>query len=122
MNSKSVVEYLNNPLPNLINMVAIQDVIHTISPQLAILPDYDGQEPLYTYYAKLRAINEIVRPLGVTAFNTAERANVMKSKMTSRFFPVLTQNLYNANANIVIEAEVYNWMQDKYQETIIENQ
>ncbi|RHZ85605.1 hypothetical protein Glove_63g126 [Diversispora epigaea] len=92
-------------------MAAIQDVMQTISPRLAILPDYDGQEPPHTYYAKLRAINETARPLGVAAFNDAERANVMKSKMTGRFFPVPAQNPYNANANIVTEAEVYNWMQ-----------
>ncbi|RHZ87772.1 hypothetical protein Glove_30g106 [Diversispora epigaea] len=109
----------NNPLPNP-NMAAIQDVMQTISPRLAILPDYDGQEPPHTYYTKLRAINETARSLGVAAFNDAERANVMKSKMTGRFFPV--QNPYNANANIVTEAEVYNWMQGKYRETMIGNQ
>ncbi|RHZ85482.1 hypothetical protein Glove_65g137 [Diversispora epigaea] len=111
----------NNPLPNP-NMAAIQDVMQTISPRLAILPDYNGQEPPHTYYTKLRAINETARPLGVAAFNDAERANVMKSKMTGRFFPVSAQNPYNANANIVIEAEVYNWMQGKYRETMIGNQ
>ncbi|CAG8569999.1 10085_t:CDS:2, partial [Acaulospora colombiana] len=31
--------------------------------------------------------------------------------MTGRFFPVPAQNPYNANANIVTEAKVYNWMQ-----------
>ncbi|CAG8514533.1 4051_t:CDS:2 [Acaulospora colombiana] len=103
-------------------MAAIQDVMHTISPRLAILPDYDGQEPPHTYYAKLRAINETARPLGVAAFNAAERANVMKSKMTGKIFPVPAQNPYNANANIVTEAEVYNWMQGKYRETMIGNQ
>ncbi|RHZ90091.1 hypothetical protein Glove_8g118 [Diversispora epigaea] len=103
-------------------MAAIQDVMQTISPRLAILPDYDGQEPPHTYYTKLRAINETARPLGVAAFNDAERANVMKSKMSGRFFPVPAQNPYNANANIVTEAEVYNWMQGKYRETMIGNQ
>ncbi|RHZ64249.1 hypothetical protein Glove_326g2 [Diversispora epigaea] len=68
------------------------------------------------------SINETARPLGVAAFNDAERANVMKSKMTGRFFPVPAQNPYNANANIVTEAEVYNWMQGKYRETMIGNQ
>ncbi|CAG8642753.1 11162_t:CDS:1, partial [Acaulospora morrowiae] len=103
-------------------MAVIQDVMHTISPRLAILPDYDGQEPPHTYYAKLRAINETARPLGVAAFNAAERANIMKSKITGRFFLVPAQNPYNTNANIVTEAEVYNWMQGKYRETMIGNQ
>ncbi|RHZ63692.1 hypothetical protein Glove_328g70 [Diversispora epigaea] len=111
----------NNPLSNP-NMAAIQDVMQTISPRLAILPDYDGQELPHTYYTKLRAINETARPLGVAAFNDAERANVMKSKMTGRFFSVPAQNPYNANANIITEAEVYNWMQGKYRETMIGNQ
>ncbi|RHZ48161.1 hypothetical protein Glove_557g16 [Diversispora epigaea] len=92
-------------------MATIQDVMQTISPRLVILPDYDGQEPPHTYYTKFRAINETAKPLSVAAFNDAERANVMKSKMTGRFFPVPAQNPYNANANIVTEAEVYNWMQ-----------
>ncbi|CAG8496352.1 2900_t:CDS:2 [Acaulospora morrowiae] len=83
-------------------MAAIQDVMHIISPRLAILPDYDGQEPSHTYYAKLRVLNETARPLGVATFNATERANIMKSKMT--------------------EAEVYNWMQGKYQKTMIGNQ
>ncbi|CAG8715429.1 13416_t:CDS:2, partial [Acaulospora morrowiae] len=70
-----------------------------------VVSDYDGQEPPHTYYAKLRAINETVRPLGVDTFNATKRANIMKSKMTGRFFPVPAQNPYNANANIVTEAE-----------------
>ncbi|RHZ63479.1 hypothetical protein Glove_329g35 [Diversispora epigaea] len=111
----------NNPLPNP-NMAAIEHVMQTISPRLAILPDYDGQEPPHTYFAKLRAINETARPLDVVAFNDAEKANVMKSKMTGRFFPVPPRNPYNANANIVTEAEVYNWMEGKYRETMIGNQ
>ncbi|CAG8437849.1 3156_t:CDS:2, partial [Acaulospora colombiana] len=68
-------------------MAAIQDFMHTISPRLAILLDYDGQEAPHTYFAKLRAINETARSL------------------------VPAQNPYNANANIGTEAEVYNWMQ-----------
>ncbi|RHZ72257.1 hypothetical protein Glove_243g15 [Diversispora epigaea] len=88
-------------------MTAIQDVI---------------QEPSHTYYTKLRVINKTVRPLDVATFNDTERANVMKSKMTGRFFSVPAQNLYNANTNIVTETEVYNWMQGKYRETMIGNQ
>ncbi|GET53999.1 hypothetical protein GLOIN_2v1765860 [Rhizophagus irregularis DAOM 181602=DAOM 197198] len=52
-------------------MATIQDVMHTISPGLAQLPFYDGQEPPDSYYQKLRAVNEMARPLAVAAFNAA---------------------------------------------------
>ncbi|PKC61811.1 hypothetical protein RhiirA1_466012 [Rhizophagus irregularis] len=43
-------------------MATIQDVMHTISPGLAQLPFYDGQEPPDSYYQKLRAVNEMAQP------------------------------------------------------------
>ncbi|CAB4399545.1 unnamed protein product [Rhizophagus irregularis] len=66
----------------LLNMATIQDVMHTIAPSLANLPNYDGQEPPDSYYQKLRNINELARPLAVAAFNAATRANIMKNKMS----------------------------------------
>ncbi|CAG8630526.1 13751_t:CDS:2, partial [Acaulospora morrowiae] len=63
-----------------------------VLPIYTILPDYDGQEPPHTYYAKLRAINETARPLGIAAFNTAERANIMKSKITGKYRETMIGN------------------------------
>src|SRR4051812_8997530 len=100
-------------------MAAIEHAIQTVTTCLTNIPDYDGQEPPDTYYIKLRNANEKARPLAVTGFNPLARTNLMKSKMTGRFHPVLVQNPYNANANIVTEAEFLNWLQGKYREVMI---
>ena len=125
-NSRQIINNLNqqifalqnNPLPNP-NMAAIQEVMKIISTRISAIPDYDGQEPPDTYYNKLRNVNESCRPLGCNAFDTAQRTNVIKGKMASRFFPVPAQNPYNANANIVTEAEMLNWMQGRYREIMV---
>ncbi len=67
LNSRQIILNLQNNPPG--NMATIQDVMHTISPALAQLPDYDGQEPPDVYYQKLRNINEMARPLAVAGFN-----------------------------------------------------
>ncbi|RHZ81881.1 hypothetical protein Glove_117g628 [Diversispora epigaea] len=111
-------EQQNNPLPNP-NMAAIQEVMKIISTRLSTISDYVGQEPPDIYYNKLRNINESCRPLECVAFDAAQRANVIIGKMAGKFFPVPAQNPYNANANIVTEAEMLNWMQGRYREIIV---
>ncbi|GET52693.1 hypothetical protein GLOIN_2v1885507 [Rhizophagus irregularis DAOM 181602=DAOM 197198] len=105
----------NNPP----NMATIQDVMHTISPGLAQLPFYDGQEPPDSYYQKLRAVNEMARPLAFAGFNAAMRCSVMKNKMSGRFIPVPANNPYNANAAINTEPEFLNWLQGKYRDVMV---
>ncbi|GET56613.1 hypothetical protein GLOIN_2v1885507 [Rhizophagus irregularis DAOM 181602=DAOM 197198] len=105
----------NNPP----NMATIQDVMHTISPGLAQLPFYDGQEPPDSYYQKLRAVNEMARPLAFAGFNAAMRCNVMKNKMSGRFIPVPVNNPYNGNAAINTEPEFLNWLQGKYRDVMV---
>ena len=77
-------------------MATIQDVMHTISPVLAQLPDYNGQESPDTYYQKFRNINEMARLLGVGSFNAQVRSNIMRNKMTGRFAPVPANDPYTA--------------------------
>ncbi|GET64972.1 hypothetical protein GLOIN_2v1885507 [Rhizophagus irregularis DAOM 181602=DAOM 197198] len=105
----------NNPP----NMATIQDVMHTISPGLAQLPFYDGQELPDSYYQKLRAVNEMARPLAFAGFNAAMRCSVMKNKMSGRFIPVPANNPYNANAAINTESEFLNWLQGKYRDVMV---
>ncbi|CAB4435830.1 unnamed protein product [Rhizophagus irregularis] len=112
---QQILALQNNPP----NMAAIQDVMQTLAPLLAQLPNYDGQEPPDSYYQKLRGINETAHPLAVAAFNAAARTNVMQSKMIGRFQPVLANNPYNANAAINTEAEFLNWLQGKYRDVMI---
>ncbi|GET62060.1 hypothetical protein GLOIN_2v1885507 [Rhizophagus irregularis DAOM 181602=DAOM 197198] len=94
----------NNPP----NMATIQD-----------LPFYDGQEPPDSYYQKLRAVNEMARPLAFAGFNAAMRCNVMKNKMSGRFIPVPVNNPYNGNAAINTEPEFLNWLQGKYRDVMV---
>jgi cephalosporin hydroxylase len=46
---QQILALQNNPP----NMVAIQDVMHSLEPLLAQLPNYGGQEPPDVYYQKL---------------------------------------------------------------------
>ncbi|CAB4443454.1 unnamed protein product [Rhizophagus irregularis] len=103
---QQILALQNNPP----NMATIQDVMHTISPGLAQLPFYDGQEPPDSYYQKLRAVNEMARPLAFAGFNAAMRSNIMKNKMSGRFVPVPANNPYNGNAAINTEPEFLNWL------------
>ncbi|CAB4376268.1 unnamed protein product [Rhizophagus irregularis] len=100
-------------------MAAIQDVMQTLAPLLAQLPNYDGQKPPDSYYQKLRSINETAHPLAVAAFNTAARTNNMRSKMIGRFHPFPANNFYNAAVAINTEAEFLNWLQGKYRDVMI---
>ncbi|CAB5381101.1 unnamed protein product [Rhizophagus irregularis] len=88
---QNILNLQNNPPEN---MATIQDVMHTISPALAQLPDYDGQDPPDVYYQKLRNINEMARPLAVAGFNPVLRSNIMRNKMTGRFAPVPANEPY----------------------------
>jgi len=78
--------------------------MHTISPALAQLPDYDEQEPPDVYYQKLRNINEMACPLAVTGFNAQVRSNVMRNKITGRFIPVSANDPYT-RGNPLINTE-----------------
>ncbi|PKY60311.1 hypothetical protein RhiirA4_483881 [Rhizophagus irregularis] len=118
LNSRQIILNLQNNPPG--NMATIQDVMHTISPALAQLPDYDGQEPPDTYYQKLRNINEMARPLAVAGFNLAVRTNVMINKMTGRFAPVPANDPYTAgNPAIATEPIFLAWLREKYREVMV---
>ncbi|CAB4388060.1 unnamed protein product [Rhizophagus irregularis] len=100
-------------------MATIQDVMHTISPALAQLPDYDGQDPPDVYYQKLRNINEMARPLAVAGFNPVLRSNIMRNKMTGRFAPVPANEPYAGGNPINTEPLFLNWLHEKYREVMV---
>src|ERR1043165_2721516 len=101
-------------------MTTIQNVIHTISLVLAQLPDYDGQKPSDAYYQKLRNINEMVYPLGISSFNAQIRSNIMRNKMTGRFAPIPANDPYTAgNPAIATEPLFLAWLQEKYREVMV---
>ncbi|CAB4383243.1 unnamed protein product [Rhizophagus irregularis] len=113
---QQILALQNNPP----NMAAIQDVMHTLAPLLAQLPNYDGQEPPDVYYQKLRNINEMARPLVVAGFNAAARCQVMINKMTGRFASVPANDPYaGGNPAINTEPLFFNWLREKYREVMV---
>ena len=102
INSRQIILNLQiNPSGNM----ATLDINQLLGPQLASLPFYDGQEDPDLYYAKLRTINESARPLAVVGFNTNTKANVMKGKITGRYYPILANDLYTV-LNLLINTEL----------------
>ena len=89
------------------NMVTVNKLI---IPAFSTLPFYDRQEEPDSYYAKLRNINELARPLAIAGFNALARSNKIREKITGRFHPVPINNLYNANNPINNEPEFLNWL------------
>ncbi len=101
-------------------MATIQDVMHTISPALAQLPDYDGQEPPNVYYQKLRNINEMACPLAVAGFNAQVRSNIMRNKMTGRFAPVPANDPYAVGTPIINTEPLFlAWLRERYREVMV---
>ena len=118
LNSRQIILNLQNNPPG--NMATIQDVMHTLAPLLAQLPNYDGQEPPDVYYQKLRNINEMARPLAVAGFNAVARCQVMINKMTGRFAPVPANDPYaGGNPAINTEPLFLNWLREKYREVMV---
>jgi len=116
LNSRQIILNLQINPPNMANMIQVNKLL---TPAFATLPFYDGQEEPDSYYAKMRNINELVRPLAVANFNAQARSNKMREKMTGRFHPVPVNNPYNANNPINNEPEFLNWLQGKYRELMV---
>ncbi|RHZ78712.1 hypothetical protein Glove_157g64 [Diversispora epigaea] len=82
----------NNPLANPINMAGIQDVMTSMAPLLAQIPQYIGQEPPDDYINKVIQVFSYGTGLGVGAFDDAVKANILKSKMSGKYAPVPAQH------------------------------
>ncbi|GBB97313.1 hypothetical protein RclHR1_29620003 [Rhizophagus clarus] len=116
LNSRQIILNLQNNPPG--NMATIQDVMHTLAPLFAQLPNYDGQEPPDVYYQKLRNINEMARPLAVAAFNAAARCQVMINKMTGRYREVMVGTNRSAIFALVNEKFLETDTPDSYEKRI----
>jgi len=80
----------NNPLPNP-NMAAIQDVMTSMAPLLAQIPQYIGQEPPDDYFNKVVQVFDYATALGVAGFNDMVKTNILKSKMSGKYASVSAQ-------------------------------
>ena len=116
INSRQIILNLQINPPNMATMIHVNKLV---TPPYSTIPFYDGQEEPESYYAKLRNINELARPLAVAGFDALVRTNKMREKMTGRFHPVPVNNPYNGNAPINNEAEFLNWLQGKYREVMV---
>ncbi|RHZ85400.1 hypothetical protein Glove_66g26 [Diversispora epigaea] len=104
----------NNPLANPINMAGIQDVMTSMTPLLAQIPQYIGQEPPDDYINKVIQVFSYGTGLGVGAFDDAVKANILKSKMSGKYAPVPAQ--HPVGTNIDTPARFRAWLRHRYHE------
>ena len=61
----------NNPLRNMAAAIGLQDVINSMAPLLAQIPQYTGQEPPDSYYSKVMQVFNYSDQLAFVEFNDA---------------------------------------------------
>ncbi|RHZ47558.1 hypothetical protein Glove_578g51 [Diversispora epigaea] len=104
----------NNPLPNPINMAGIQDIMTSMVPLLAQIPQYIGQEPPDNYINKVIQVFSYGTGLGVGTFDDAVKVNILKSKISGKYAPVSVQ--HSAGTNIDTPARFRAWLRYRYHE------
>ncbi|CAB5380045.1 unnamed protein product [Rhizophagus irregularis] len=117
LNSRQIILNLQNNPPG--NMATIQDVMTSMAPLLAQIPQYEGQEPPDTYHNKVMQAISYGHNLGVAGFNDAMKVTVLSGKMGGRFVPPNPFN--NGAGNAVNTPALFQaWLRDKYHEVKIE--
>ena len=107
-----------NPQP-IVNMAqapppGLQDVTNTISPLLAEIPKYKGQEPPDEYIDNIEQIFLYGATLGVQAFNDDIKTRILRSKMSGKYLPVPVA--YPVGTNIDTPATFRVWLRHRYHE------
>ena len=97
----------NNSLPNplIANMATISEVIISLGPQLAQIPQYIGQEPPDDYYNKIMQIFHHGDTLAVAGFNNAVKTQLLSSKLAGRF--ISPNSFNNAAGNVVVTPALF---------------
>src|SRR5262245_39461864 len=103
-----------------------QKIYQTLSPVLAQIPSYMGQEPPDDYCNKIEQgiafadtmINDINNAHNGT-FTDAHKADIYKSKMSEKYLPVPVQFAGN---NIDTPARFRAWLEDAYRQRMIGTQ
>jgi len=120
-NSEQLINNLNQQIfvlqNNIANMATLQDVMSSLSPLIAQIPQYIGQEPPDEYYNKIVQVFAYGGALGVVGFNDGVKAEILKSKMSGKYTPVPAQ--YPAGTNIDTPARFLAWLRHKYHEETI---
>ncbi|CAI2201846.1 4641_t:CDS:1, partial [Funneliformis geosporum] len=94
------------------NMAILPDVLNSIAPLLAQIPQYVGQELSDDHYNKVQVIN-YDHSLGVAVFNDGVKTNVLARKMVGRFTP---PNPFNNSVRIAVAtpALFIAWLRETY--------
>ena len=69
--NQQILQLQNNPPFLIPNMATLQDVMSSLSPLIAQIPQYIGQEPLVEYYNRVVQAFLYRCTLGVVGFNDA---------------------------------------------------
>ena len=78
-------------------MATLQDVMSSLSPLIAQIPQYISQEPPDEYYNKVVQVFAYGGTLAVVEFNDGVKAEILKSKMSDKYTPVSAQYLAGTN-------------------------
>jgi hypothetical protein len=119
-NSEQLINNLNQQIfvlqnnNNIANMATLQDVMSSLSPLIAQIPQYIGQEPPDEYYNKIVQVFAYGSALAVVGFNDAVKAEILKSKMSGKYTPVPAE--YPAGTNIDTPTRFLAWLKHKYHE------
>src|SRR5271163_4322149 len=122
--NQQIINLQNNPLlnPLLANMTTIQEVMAVVTPLIAPVPQYIGQEPPEDYVNKIIQLYNCAGTFGaVVAFNDAVKMQILVSKMGGKYIP---PNPFNNRAGNAVNTPVLFtvWLNEEYQRHNIDTQ
>src|SRR6185312_7693512 len=112
--NQRIFDLQNNIPPQNQNMATLSDVMTSLAPNLAQIPQYTGQEPPDDYVNKIEQVFSYGISLNVNEFNDAVKTNILKSKMSGKYAPVPAQ--YPLGTDINTPALFRNWIRHRYHE------
>ena len=96
-------------------MATIQEVMAVVTPLIALVPQYIGQEPPEDYVNKIIQLYNCAGTLGaVVTFNDAVKTQILASKMGGKYIP---PNPFNNRAGNPVNTPVLflAWLNEEYQ-------
>src|SRR6185369_9218655 len=112
---QQILDLQNNIQPQNQNMATIQDVMTIVTPLIAPVPQYIGQEPPEDYVNKIIQLYNCGNTIGaVGGFDDAVKTQILASKMGGRYIP---PDPFNNRAGNVVNTPVLflAWLNEEYQ-------
>ena len=103
-------------------MATIQEVMAIVTPLIATVPQYIGQEPPEDYVNKIIQLYNCGGTLGaVVAFDDVVKTQILGSKMGGKYIP---PNPFNNRAGVLVNTPVLflAWLNEEYQRNNIGTQ